>query len=220
MLSQASPFYLAATAGQYHQRAPHFASYFGRFLGAAALAASEDHRQSPMESNRRPAATIKSRSTRSSGLSCNSVVYTELWGIDGTIFRPNEHWDYRLRYQGIPMWVIPTIDFEKLYVRVLTNYVQVASSALKLDPPYTVELGALGLQEVYFTAPGLHGRGERKGPVKVEFFQRRYALSYTTDDAIKAVLGTYFTELYDLAAFARTEAFTSDVIAAHDLPSL
>ena len=49
------------------------------------------------------------------------------------------------------MWVIPTIDFEKLYVRVLRNYVQVASSALKLDPPYTVELGAVGLQDVSWT---------------------------------------------------------------------
>ena len=78
----------------------------------------------------------------------------ELWGIDGTIFRPDEHWDYRLRDQRIPMWVIPTIDFEKLYVRVLRNYGQVASSALKLDPPYTVELGAVGLEGVYFTAPG------------------------------------------------------------------
>jgi hypothetical protein len=61
----------------------------------------------------------------------------ELWGIDGTIFRPDEHWDYR-RDQRTPMWVIPTIDFEELYVRVLKNYVQVALSALKLDPPYTV----------------------------------------------------------------------------------
>jgi hypothetical protein len=134
----------------------------------------------------------------------------ELWGIDGTIFRPDEHWDYRLRYQGIPMCVIPTIEFEKLYVRVLRNYVQVVSIALTLDPPYTVELGAVGLQDVYFTAPGLHGRGERKGPVKVESFQRRYTLSDTTDDAIKVLLGTYFTEFYDLAAFARKDVFTSD----------
>jgi hypothetical protein len=144
----------------------------------------------------------------------------ELWGIDGTIFRPDEHWDYRLRYQGILMQVIPTIDFEKLYMRVLRNYVQVALSALKLDPPYTVELGAVGLKDVYFTAPGLHGRGERKGPVVVESFQRRYMLADTTDDAIKAVLGTYFTNLYDLAAFTRKDVFTSDIVAAHDLPSL
>jgi hypothetical protein len=144
----------------------------------------------------------------------------ELWGIDGTIFRPNEHWDYRLQDQRIPMWVIPTIDFEKLYVRVLRNQVQVALSALKLNPPYTVELGAVGLQDVYFTAPGFHGRGERKGPVKVDSFQRRYTLSDATDDAIKAVLSTYFTDLYDLAAFTRKDVFTNDIVAAHDLPSL
>jgi hypothetical protein len=144
----------------------------------------------------------------------------ELWGIDGTIFRPDEHWDYRARDLGIPMRVIPTIDFEKLYVRVLRNYVQVASSALKLDPPYTVELGAVGLKDVYFTAPGLHGRGERKGPVKVVSFQRRYALSDMTDDATKSVLSRYFADLYDLAAFSRKDVFTSDIISAHDLPSL
>jgi hypothetical protein len=144
----------------------------------------------------------------------------ELWGIDGTIFRPNEHWDYRLRDQRIPMWVIPTIDFEKLYVRVLRNQVQVSLSALKLDPPYTVELGAVGLQDVYFTARGLHGQGERKGPLKVDSFQRRYALSDATDDAIKAVLSTYFTDLYDLAAFTRKGVFTNDIVAAHDFPSL
>ncbi|HWX35359.1 MAG TPA: hypothetical protein VNZ53_49055 [Steroidobacteraceae bacterium] len=96
----------------------------------------------------------------------------ELWGIDGTIFRPDEHWDYRLRYQGIPMIVIPIIDFEKLYIRVLRNYVH------------------------------------------------RDALSDTTDDAIKAVLGAYFADLYDLAAFARKDVFTTGVVAAHDLPSL
>jgi hypothetical protein len=144
----------------------------------------------------------------------------ELWGIDGTIFRPDEHWDHRLRYQRIPMWTIPTIDFEKLYVRVLRNYVQVASSALKIDPPYTVELGAVGLNDVYFTAPGLHGRGERKGPVIVQCFQHRYPLADTNDEAIKAVLRAYFTDLYDLAAFTRKEVFASDVIAAHDLPTL
>jgi hypothetical protein len=144
----------------------------------------------------------------------------ELWGIDGTIFRPEEHWHYQLRYQQIPMIVIPTIDFEKLHVRVLRNYVQVALSALKIDPPYTVELGAVGLQDIYFTAPGIHGHGERKGPVRVEDFHRRYTLYETTDDAIKILLGTYFTDLYDLAAFDRKDVFTSHIVAAHDLPVL
>jgi hypothetical protein len=144
----------------------------------------------------------------------------ELWGIDGTIFRPEEHWHYQLRYQKIPMIVIPTIDFEKLHVRVLRNYVQVALSALKIDPPYTVELGAVGWQDIYFTAPGIHGHGERKGPVRVESFHRRYTLYETTDDAIKVLLGTYFTDLYDLAAFDRKDVFTSYIVAAHDLPVL
>ena len=97
---------------------------------------------------------------------------------------------------------------------------QIASTALKFVPPYTVELGAVGLQDVYFTAPGIHGRGERKGPVILESFQRRYMLSETTDDGIKALLGLYFTDFYDLAAFARSDVFSSDIIAAHDLPSL
>jgi hypothetical protein len=56
--------------------------------------------------------------------------------------------------------------------------------------------------------------------VKVESFQRRYTLSETTDDAIKAVLGTYYTDLYDLAAFTRKDVFTNNIVAAHDLPSL
>jgi hypothetical protein len=118
------------------------------------------------------------------------------------------------------MMVIPTIDFEKLYVRVLRNYVQVASSALKIDPPYTVELGVVGLQDIYFTAPGIHGHGERKGPVNAESFRRHYTLSETTDEVIKDLLGTYFTDLYDLAAFGRKDVFTTDVVAAHDLPVL
>jgi hypothetical protein len=143
----------------------------------------------------------------------------ELWGVNGIIFVQQMLRDFRSGYQQVPVWVIPTITFEKLYVRVLMNYVKVMSE-LKLDPPYTLELGVVGLKDAYLTISGLHERGAFKGPVLQDMFKRRDTLRATTVGDIKNVLRTFFEELYDLAAFARADAFSDNVIAAHGLPPL
>jgi hypothetical protein len=45
------------------------------------------------------------------------------------------------------------ISAEKLYTRALENYVSVATSEMKLRPPFVVEVGAAGLKGVYMGAP-------------------------------------------------------------------
>ena len=114
--------------------------------------------------------------------------------------------------------MIPTITFEKLYVRILTNYVKVMSE-LQLVPPYTLEMGLVGLQDTYLTIPGLHQRGEFRGPIMQDVFQRRYSLATISDQDVRNVLRTFFEEFYDLVALARSDAFDDNTIAAHDLPS-
>jgi hypothetical protein len=59
----------------------------------------------------------------------------ELWGLNRKVFVPQQ------LQRGFPprtemVMVIPMIAFEKLHVRVLLNYVTVAASEFKLQPPY------------------------------------------------------------------------------------
>ena len=84
----------------------------------------------------------------------------ELWGLNGQIFRPHAHEDFIARKKE-PITFIPMIIFERIYCRVLRNYVQVASAELQLRQPYTIELGATGLDGVFLAVPG--GRPFRKG---------------------------------------------------------
>jgi hypothetical protein len=57
----------------------------------------------------------------------------ELWGLNAHAFS----FRGRQNLGGSDIWVIPTISFEKLYVRVLQNYVKIALSDLGLLPPYS-----------------------------------------------------------------------------------
>jgi hypothetical protein len=135
----------------------------------------------------------------------------ELWGVTEAVFANH-------RLGQVPVWAIPTITFEKLYVRVLDNYVKVMG-VLQQPPPYTVEMGIIGMQDTYFTIPGVHQRGEFKGPILQNVFKGRYSLDGVTNNDVKNVLRTFFEELYDLAAFRRSDAFNDHTVVAHDLPS-
>ena len=137
----------------------------------------------------------------------------ELWGLNGQVFRPHS--------TAEPITVIPMIGFEKIYCRVLNNYVRVAISDLQLRLPYTVELGATGLDGIFLAVPGGPlGNGEIIGPIMKNAQQRRYDLTSTTEGAINAVLRAYFSDFYDLVARTRTETLTDAIVAAHGLPSL
>lgn len=88
----------------------------------------------------------------------------ELWGLSSKVFAPQQ---LQLGFPPRPeaRIVIPMISLEKLYVRVLINYITIAASEFKLQLPFTVELGATGLKDSYLSVPGAQGRGEIIGPV-------------------------------------------------------
>ena len=139
----------------------------------------------------------------------------ELWGVNAQMFsRHGRH-----NVSGADIWLISAIGREKLYVRVLRNYVKVATSELGLIPPYTVEMGAVGIDGVYLAVPGGPlNTGEFVGPVMQENIQKRYTLPDVSDSAVAGVLRSYFTEFYDLASCVRAQVITDALVAAHDLP--
>jgi hypothetical protein len=133
----------------------------------------------------------------------------ELWGVTGDLFVPHT--------SSLPLprviCVIPIIDFEKIYLRTLRNYVQVAASEMKLRLPYTVEAGAIGLNDVYLAA-----QSKFHGPMISNVIQKRYALNSISDDDIKLTLRRYFIDFYDLAACSREQLLSEQEVTAHDLP--
>jgi hypothetical protein len=139
----------------------------------------------------------------------------ELWGVNAQMFSLRG----RHNVSGADIWLLSAIGLEKLYVRALRNYVKVASSELGLILPYTVEIGAVGINGVNLLVPGGPlNQGEFAGPFMQPYIQKRYYLAEVSDDAMKGVLGNYFIELYDLAACERAEVLTDAHIAANDLP--
>lgn len=141
----------------------------------------------------------------------------ELWGLNGKVFLPQQ------LQLGFPprsevRIVIPMISFEKLYVRVLRNYIAVAAAEFKLEPPFTVEFGATGLEDSYLAVPGAQGNGEIIGPIMEPSITSRQSLFEINDTAILLALRSYFDKVYDMAACSRSSILTKDQIAAHDLP--
>jgi len=139
----------------------------------------------------------------------------ELWGVNAQMFSLRG----RHNVSGAELWVAPAIGVEKLYVRALRNYVKVASSELGLILPYTVEIGAVGIDGVYLLVPGGPvNRGELAGPFMHPYIKKRYSLAEISDDEIKPLLHKYFVYFYDLATCQRTDALTDGHIAGNDLP--
>jgi hypothetical protein len=139
----------------------------------------------------------------------------ELWGVNAQMFSPRG----RHNVSRADIWVVSAIGLEKLYVRTLRNYVKVAELELDLIPPYTVEMGAVGINGVHLAVPGGPlNTGEFVGPMIHENIQKRYTLPDASDDAVAQVIRSYFIELYDLATCMRAQVITDDLTVAHDLP--
>ena len=142
----------------------------------------------------------------------------ELWGLTSEIFAKRE---FKSPQTGIaePATILPMVTFEKLFVRVLRNYVKV-EGALGLSLPYQVVMGLVGLRDVYLTVPvgGPFGNGRVVGPIREDQVERAYTLATDDDGAIKKLLREFFCEIYDLAIITRDEAWTEELLAAHDLP--
>lgn len=144
----------------------------------------------------------------------------ELWGLNGQLAVARRQQVIRPRPGYETIEFIPIISFEKLYVRVLQNYTKILASELKLQLPYTVELGAIGLNGLHLACPGgSNGQGQFVGPIMKDIIQKRYILKSASESSVDDLLREFFNEFYDLAACSRAQQLTNEVVAAHGLPS-
>jgi hypothetical protein len=132
----------------------------------------------------------------------------ELWGISAEIFDEP----------------IPMVAFERLHVFVLVNYVNIMTRELNLYPPYSVELGLVGLKDVYLGLPGpTQPFGSKTapssvGPMMENSLRIRDTLGDISDSSIKNALGAYFRHLYELAGYTRADALTDYTVSTWGLP--
>lgn len=145
----------------------------------------------------------------------------ELWGVSCRVFQTELRQRFNANAETIDDTInyIGTIGVERVCVRTLEHYIIVAISEMKLRLPFIVELGAVGLHDVYLAVPGGEfGRAQFVGPIKTHSLTKRYFLSDANRESMMSILRQYFDEFYDLAACSRDEVLTDQLIAAKGLP--
>ena len=141
-----------------------------------------------------------------------------LWGVTAQLFVSHPI-NAPVTGKPSPQICLPMVTFERVYTRVLRNYVQV-ERVFGLSPPYRVVVGAVGLKGVYLTAPagGEFRGGNILDPIHQNALQQEHRLIETDDHSIARLLREYFCALYDLADSVRADVWTDEQIAAHDVP--
>jgi hypothetical protein len=91
----------------------------------------------------------------------------ELWSVNSQVFSRAAMRRTIFSHEE-PVTAFGVISAEKIYTRALENYVSVATSDIKFKPPFIVELGAVGLRDVYMGAPHPEfSNGHYYGPIRV-----------------------------------------------------
>jgi hypothetical protein len=143
----------------------------------------------------------------------------ELWGISSLIFS-NVSIRANLMSQDEPAIAFGVIGAEKLYTRALQNYVSVATSEMKLRLPFVVELGVVGLKDVYLGAPHPEfASGNYYGPLRQDSLIRQYELNDTKSTTLEGILRQFFEELYDLADLSRSNVLTDEHVKRNSIPA-
>jgi hypothetical protein len=131
----------------------------------------------------------------------------ELWGASEEPFRT-----------GNPSFVA-AIGVEKAFVAALENHRLVYESELKLRPPFTVELGAVGLTDQHLLVPSVEfTSGEYAGPIRKDSFCRSFQLGSFDATEWTSALRDFLIDFYDLAAVDRSKVLTDAIVAANQLP--
>jgi len=139
----------------------------------------------------------------------------ELWGVNSQVFRT--HPELLGGKKGI---AIGTISVEKIYVQTLRSYLATLHDELGMRPPYTLELGAVGIQGCYLGLPSVEfSNGQFYGPIGKPEIRIRYSLEQGTEAELLNALRRFFVELYDLVAVSREHILTDEIVAKNDLPS-
>jgi hypothetical protein len=142
----------------------------------------------------------------------------ELWGINSQVFTvvPMQR---NIASPEEPATAIGIISAERICARALENYVSAATSEMNLRPPFVVELGAVGLRDVFMGAPHPEFTGGHYyGPIREASLVRRYELRNAQHAALFDVLRQFFNEFYDLAECSRSEILTEEYVRRNDIP--
>jgi hypothetical protein len=98
-----------------------------------------------------------------------------------------------LDHQGTP--IIPTGNVKNLYERVLGNYCMVARDDFGIEPPYQIELGAVGISNMRL--------GVEVDRISDVIHRDQHKLRRMLNDASHALqrklVGDFLDELFDLA---------------------
>ncbi len=143
----------------------------------------------------------------------------ELWGVNSQVFSRVALRRTIVSHEEESATAFGVISAEKIYSRALENYVSVVTSELKLRPPFIVELGAVGLRDVYMGAPHPEfSNGHYYGPIREASLVRRYELRETHQAALFGILREFFDDLYDLAECSRSEVLTDEHVSRNGIP--
>lgn len=112
----------------------------------------------------------------------------EIWGVTSNLIlnRRNE-------------LLVPTTNVQNLYRRALENYCAVASHEFEIQPPYQVELGAIGLHNVRL---GI-GTDKVSGPIYQNEHVIRRVLNDASPNSVHRVVEEFLVGLFDLAGEVR-----------------
>lgn len=114
----------------------------------------------------------------------------EIWGVTRDLFA---------EFQGDT--VIPDVSVANFYSRVLENYIMIIRE-LGFDPPYTVEMGAVGLAGARLSMPPPNPMNQVSGPIHQNQLPIRRVLNDTAPASRDAIVSEFRRSLYDLAGLA------------------
>ncbi|WP_407193765.1 hypothetical protein [Bradyrhizobium sp. STM 3566] len=94
--------------------------------------------------------------------------------------------------------MIPTTKLENIYRRALSNYCDILSTGMRTGAPYTIVLGAVGLQGTYV---GVVNSAE--GPIHTDSIEVRRVLHDLANEGQEAVVREFVDAVLDLAGVSR-----------------
>lgn len=148
--------------------------------------------------NRFGAVAYEARGTSAALLALTQLFRNgEIWGvgIQGNQFSgPDNYGDT----------VVPMMNVENIYSRVLANYVSVANEELTIAPPYQIEMGAIGLENMRLLCnKSGNPWGDKSEPIYEPALQVRRILNDTSAKSQGTLISEFLDELLDLGAVTR-----------------
>jgi hypothetical protein len=152
------------------------------------------NQQGLVAANRFGAITIEPKSNNGGEIKASTQVFVngEIWGFAPRLLCSDQNGNY-----------VPGKLFESIYYNALHSYVRFMVDNLGITPPYTIEAGAVGIQQFQIiVGPTID---DRRGPFYQNEMKLRVVLNNNTDESIDAVLLLVFEELFRISGYPRPQ---------------